>query len=427
MQVSITQPESTKAVLQVTADKDELASVRNAVLVKLGKDVKIPGFRPGKAPTEVLEKHIDPQLMQQEFLESLVQDLYPKAVTQQNIRPVDHPEISIKTFVPFSDVTFEATIPVISEVKLPDYKKIKLARPKIDIKPAEIDEVIESLRTQSADKQTVERAAKESDQITIDFKGTDTNGKSIPGADGKDYPLVIGSKSFIPGFEENLVGLKAGADKQFEVTFPKDYGVSSLAGEKVTFQVTVKQVQAIKKPKVDDAFAQSVGPVKTVAELRRDIEKELSVEKQRQADTQYESDLLQKITQKSSLEVPQVLVEQQVQRMLDELKQNLSYRGQTIKEFLASKGLDEDAYRQQELTPQAEERVKASIVLSEIAEKEQLAVTPEELEVRLQVLKGQYKDQQMQAELDKPEARQNIASRMLSEKTMAQLAAYAQK
>ncbi len=427
MHVKLNKPTTTSAVLTVTADKEELKSTREVVLKKLGKDVKVSGFRPGKAPLDMVEKQINQQLLQQEFLEEVIQQLYPKAAQDNSVRPVDRPEISIKAFVPFTELTFEAKVDVLGEVKLPDYKKIKMERKTAKVTKKDIDEVIENLRTQSAVKESVKRAAKDSDQVLIDFKGTDKKGKAIQGADGKDYPLVLGSNTFIPGFEEHLVGLKPGEEKTFDVTFPKDYGVSSLAGEKVTFAVTVKDVLAVKKPELTDEFAKTVGPVESLKQLREDIEKELLKEKQRQADLEYEGELVREITKKSKLEVPDSLVEEQIGRMLDELKQNLSYRGQTIKEFLESKGLTEDEYKKQELREQAEERVKGSIVLAEIAETENIQVTPEELEIRMQVLKGQYQDPQMQAELNKPEAKQNIASRMMSEKTVAQLASYAAK
>lgn len=427
MHVELNQPTKTSAVLTVKADKKELKSAREDVLKKLGKDVKVSGFRPGKAPLDMVEKQINQQVLQQEFLEEVIQRLYPKAAQDNSIRPVDRPEISIKAFVPFTELTFEAKVDVLGEVKLPEYKKIKMERKTAKVTKKDIDDVIENLRTQSATKESVKRAAKDGDQVLIDFKGTDKDGKAIKGADGKDYPLVLGSNTFIPGFEEHLVGLKPSEEKTFDVTFPKDYGVSSLAGAKVTFAVTAKDVLEVKQPELTDEFAKTVGPVEGLKQLREDIEKELLKEKQRQADMEFEGELVREITKKSKLEVPDSLVEDQLGRMMDELKQNLSYRGQTIKEFLESKGQTEEEYKKQELREQAVERVKGSIVLAEIAEAENIQVTPEELEIRMQVLKGQYQDPQMQAELNKPEAKENIASRMMSEKTVAQLASYATK
>lgn len=427
MHVTKNNQSPTKVTLTVTAEADDLKQSKKTVLQEFAKDANIAGFRKGKAPLDVVEKNVDPDLLQRQFMETAVSDLYPAAARETQIRPVEQPQISIEKFVPFETLAFTAEVNVLGDVKLPDYKKIKKTRETVKVTDKEVSEVIENLRTRSAEKEEVSRAAKNGDQIVIDFVGSDQEGEKIAGADGTDYPLALGSKTFIPGFEEELVGAKAGDSREFTLTFPKDYSVEAMANRKVTFKVNVKKVEAVKKPKLDDAFAKTVGPVESLADLKKDIKKELTTEKQRQADTSYESDLVADITEKSDVAVPQPLIDEQIERMLQELKQNLSYRGQTMQEFLEMHGTTEAEYKEKEIAPEAEKRVKASIVLSEISEKENIEVTPEELEIRLQVLKGQYQDPQMQEQLDKPEGRREIASRMLSEKTVAQLAAYAAK
>lgn len=427
MQVTTKNQSPTNVTLTVKAEDKELQACKTQVLQEFAKDAAIAGFRKGKAPIDVVEKHVDQSALQRQFAETVVQELYPQAAREAAIRPVDQPTITIEKFVPYTTLEFNADVPVIGDVKLPDYKKIKKERKTVTANEKDVAEVIENLRTRAAEKKDVDRPAKNGDQVVIDFSGVDEAGKPIAGADGTDYPLALGSDTFIPGFEAHLVGLKAGEKKEFTLTFPKEYGVATLANKKVTFSVTIKKVQEVVKPELDDAFAASVGPVKNVAELKRDIKKELTKEKQRQADTEFESELVREISKDSSVEIPQVLINEQVERMMRELKQNLSYRGQTIAEFLGTQNLSEEEYKKKELEPEAKERVKASIVLSEIAEKENIEVTPEELEIRMQVLKGQYKDPQMLAELEKPESRREIASRMLSEKTLALLASYATK
>ncbi len=427
MQVSTKNNSDTEVVLSVVADEKQLAEVKKHVLKHLGPQVKVPGFRAGKVPANLIEKNIDQNVLQTEFLEHAINDLYPEAVNEADIRPVDRPEISLKKFVPFTTLEFEAIVPVVSNIKLADYKKIKKARPTVRITDKDIDDVIDALRKRQAEKKDVDRAAKVGDEVWIDFEGVDEKGEAVKGADGKDYPLALGSNTFIPGFEDKLVGLKAGEKANFTLTFPKDYGVKALANRKVIFTVTVKKVQEVVEPKLDDAFAAKAGPVKTVKGLKDDIKRELQVERQRQADLDYESELVRDITAKSKLSIPKVLIDNQVERMFQELQQNLVYRGQTIQEFLEAQGKTEDEYKQTELAEKAEERVKASIILSEIADLEKLEITPEELEIRIQALKSQYQDPKMQEELDKPENRQDIAARMLSEKTVAQLANYATK
>ena len=427
MQVKATNTTVNETVLTIVATEKELAPIKQHVLSHFQDKVKVQGFRAGNVPPELLEKHVDSNTLQTEFLGEAIEQLYVAAAQEQKLRPVDRPNISIKKFVPFTSLEFEATVPVIGAVKLPDYKKIKKAKPAVKVTDGDVKEVVASLQNRLAEKTDVARAAKAGDQVWIDFSGVDAKTKEpINGADGKDYPLAIGSKVFIPGFEEELIGTKAGQDKTFTLTFPKDYGVKALANRKVTFTVHVTKVQAVKEPKADDAFAAQAGPFKTLADLKADIRKQLTVEKQQRADRDFESDLIKQISDKSKLSVPDVLVRDQAARMLQEIKQNLVYRGQTIKEFLEAEGYkDEETYTGEVLETQAKDRVKASLVLAEIAELEGLDVTTEELDIRIQLLKGQYQDEKMQTELDKPENRREIAGRLLTEKTVQKLVGYA--
>lgn len=428
MQVKKTNSSETKITVSVVADTKELAPIKKHVLTHFQSKVKVPGFRAGKIPAEVLEKNIDPNSLQTEFLEEAIEQLYIAAAQQLELRPVDRPQISIKKFVPYTTMEFEAEVEVLGPVTLPDYTKIKMAKPAAKITEEDVKGVISSLQQRAAEKKDVDRAAKNSDQVWIDFTGVDAKTKEpIQGADGKDYPLALGSNTFIPGFEPEIVGMSAGEEKTFTITFPKDYGVTALQSRKVTFTVTVTKVQEVTEPKVDDAFAAKVGPFKTVAELKSDIKKQLGIERQNEADRNFESELIKTISDKSKVAIPEALVNEQVERLMRDVQQNLMYRGQTMKELLESEGKTEEEYRKDVVRPNAIDRVKASLVLAEISEKEKIDVTPEELEVRMQTLKGQYKDEQMQEELNKPETRRDIASRILTEKTVNKLVAYATK
>ena len=428
MQVKKTNPSPTKTILTVVADEKELAPIKAHVLTHFQGRVKVPGFRAGKVPAELLEKHVEPGALQSEFLEEAIEQLYVAAANDHRLRPVDRPQISVKKFVPFTTLEFEASVEVLGEVKLPDYTKIKKAKPETKVTEADVKDVITSLQQRLGEKKDVGRAAKEGDQVFIDFRDVDAKTKEpISGADGKDYPLTIGSNTFIPGFEPELIGLKAGEEKTFTVTFPKDYGVKVLQNRKVTFTVTIIKVQEVVLPKIDDDFAAKAGPFKTVAELKADIKKQLVEEKQYQAERDLESELVKEISDKSKMTIPEVLINDQITRLWTDLQQNIMYRGQTMQEFLESEGKTEETYREDILKLQATDRVKASLVLAEIAEKEKLEVTPEELEIRMQILKGQYQDAQMQAELEKPEARRDVAARLLTEKTVKKLVDYATK
>jgi trigger factor len=417
MHIQRTDLSSTEVKLVISAAKEDLAPIKDEVVARLGKSVKVQGFREGKAPQAVLEKNIDPSLLQGDFLDEAMTKLYAKATAQEKIRPVTRPEVSVKKFVPFTDLEFEVKTSMIGKIKLPDYKSIKIKKDPVTITAKDVDEVVESLRTRLSDKKSVDHAVKDGDEAVIDFKGADTDKKPIPGADGNDYPLMIGSKAFIPGFEENVIGMKPGEEKSFILTFPKDYGVVALANKKVTFTVTVKKVNELVKPALDDKLAEKIGPFKTLTELKEDIKRQVTAEREREATAKHQEATLKAVSNKSTVDIPQAIIDQQVIYNLDEVRRNLTYRGQTYEEFLKAEGKTEEQHRK-ELEPQAHEQIKSSLILGEIAEIENLSVQPEELDLHIQMLKGQYQDQAMQAELDKAENRQDIASRLLTEKVL---------
>jgi trigger factor len=416
-----------KVRLSIQATQAELDPIRQYAVKELGKDAKVPGFRPGTAPAQVVEKQLDAQALQNKFLDEALTALYTHAARQQDIQPVSKPEVTIKKFVPYNQLEFEVTTEVIGPVKVGDYKKIKVAKPDGQVTAKDINHVLESLRTRAADKKETSRAAKTGDEVWIDFSGVDTGGQPVQGADGKDYPLLLGSKTFIPGFEENLIGLQAGDGKEFTLVFPADYAMKALAGKKVKFTAKVKKVQAVTKPGLDDKFAAKAGPFKNLSELKADIKKQLTHEKEHQLDKEHQNEIVKRIVAKSEVDIPESLIDQQTAYNIDEIRRNLTYRGQTYQEFLKQEAESEKDYKDKVIRPRAERQVKTSLVLSEIAKREKMAVTPEELEMRIQILKSQHKDPAMQAELDKPENRQDISSRLLSEKVLAKLQQYCAK
>jgi len=425
MQVKKLAISDTRVKLSIVADQATLDTIKNQVLKHLAaQHVKLPGFRAGKAPLALVEKHVDPSLLQSEFLEEAVNRMYSQAIRAEKIIPVEQPKINLKKFVPFTTLEVDAEVEAIFDIKLGNYKVIKMQPKTVKITAKDIDGVIGSLKHRLAERIPVIRTAKKGDEITMDFKGTDSKGQPVTGADGTDYPIVLGSNTFIPGFEPNLVGLKSGQEKNFTVTFPKDYGVAALQSKKVTFHVVAKQVQEVVEPKVDDAFAAKAGPFKTLSELKDDIKKELVVEQQKQVDRDFENALIGEIVKKSSVNVPGVLINEEVERAEQAERQNLAYRGQTWEEHLKEEGISEEEHRQRN-RPEAESKVKAGLVLSEIASIEDVRVSADELSVKIQLLRGQYKDKAMQVELDKPENKQEIENRLLTEKTVVKLREYA--
>jgi trigger factor len=427
MQVNTQSISKNKTKLSIIADKLELDSMKQHILEHhFQKDVKVPGFRQGKVPLELVEKNSDPNQVQGQFLDEIINDLYSRTIAEKRLKVIDQPKIEISKFVPYSQLEFTAEVDVLEDIKLPDYKKIKLAKGVVKtITKEEINTIIEKIRTQMAERKDVDRASKDGDQVWLDFAGVDDKGKKVEGATGKDYPLILGSNTFIPGFEENVVGLKANDHKEFTLKFPKDYHLKALASRDVTFTIDVTKVQEIIKPEINDELAVKSGPFKTLSELEEDIKTQLRLEKQIELDRAYEAELIQKITSKTTFDIPELLIETEISNKLRELRENITYRGQTMEEYLKQEGITEDKLRNKRLKPEAEDRLKHSIVLSEIAEAENIQVLGTEVDARVSQVRQQYTDEASQAEIAKPEFRQQIGSRIVAEKTLQLLTKYA--
>jgi len=425
MQTTKNQLSPTKVELTVVADQAFLDKVKDHVLGDLAKNMNISGFRKGHAPKTLVEKQANPATLQSEFLDHAVNDLYVEAVAGEKLRPVAQPEVNVTKFVPFSTLEFKATVEVVGKITLPDYKKIKMVKKTEATTEKDVIAVIDDLRRRDSIKTEVKRAAKDGDETVIDFKGVDAKTKKpISGGAGTDYPLTLGSGAFIPGFEPEIVGMKPAEEKTFDITFPADYGVEELQSKKVSFTVTLKAVREVELAKLDDAFAAKVGPFKTVAELKADIKKQLEVEKDAEAQRTLENDLLAEIAEKAKADIPTVLIDEEIDRMEEEERRNLIYRGLTWEEHLKQEGKTDKEHREG-LRESAEARVKTGLVLGEIAETEGITYTDKELDGRINALKQQYQDKQMQAELDKPENRRELGSRLLTEKTIERLVGYA--
>ncbi len=426
MQTTIKESSDTTAVLTVTANAEDLAKYKSLVVKRLAKDVKVPGFRTGKVPQAVAEKNLDPNYVQSQVIEEAINRLYLNALNETKLRVISNPKIAVTKFVPYTDLVFTAEVDVVPKIKLPDYKNIKVKKEEVAITDADVEEVLGRIQQQQATFTEVTRAARDGDRAIIDFAGKDAKGEPIPNGSGKDYPLVLGSKSFIAGFEEQVVGLKKGAKKRFTLSFPKDYFAQVLAGQKVTFDIEVKKIEESKAEELNDALAAKIGPFKTVGDLRADIRKQLNIEREHHANRAFEEAVIKAIADKVKIALPEGLLAEQTKMIDQEFRQNLSRQNQTFEDYLKSTGKTEDEYKEQELKPLAQERLKAGLVLAEIAKAEDITVTPEELQIRVQLIKNQYKDEKVHEELDKPENQQDIASRMVTEKTITKLVGYAQ-
>lgn len=412
---------TTKVELTISLDAKELSEAEQVALVHMGNELKVPGFRKGKVPVNVVKQRVSKDELDSHTLNDAINSAVPDAFGAENLQPLDRPEVSVKKYVPAQELEFTAEVEVLPPTKLGNYKTLKVVKPKITVTKKDIDEVIERMRTGFSDKKEVKRAAKEGDEVVLDFKGIDAKGEAFAGGESKDYPLVLGSKSFIPGFEEGLVGKKAGDAFDLPITFPKDYGAAHLAGQKVKFEIKLKSVNEVVLPKVDDKFAEKCGPFKTVTELTADIKNEITAQRKHEADEKLKDQLVEKLVKASKPDVPEVLINDQMKHIEMDFTQNLAARGMSLDQYLEDKKVTKEEWQSSELRDAAIARVQSALVLSEVAKEEKITVDDDEVEVRHQQLLQQYPDPNMRLQLETPEARTDIRNRLVTEKTLERL------
>ncbi len=422
MKTTVTHESDTRVKVVVAADHAELAAAEQVALKRLAKTVKVNGFRTGHVPLEIVKKHADPNALAQETLDAALNRAVAEAFLNNNLQVLARPEVEIKKYVPGELLEFTAEADVLPEVKLGDYKKLKVKKAAVNVDKKEIDEVIERIQKGLSEKKEVKRAAKIGDETVIDFVGK-KDGKAFQGGTGKDYPLVLGSNSFIPGFEDALVGLKAGDTKDVKLAFPKDYHAKDLAGQDVVFEVTVKKINSVKLPALDDKFAAKAGPFTSMEDLRKDIKAEITAQAERRAKDDLKDELVKQLVAKSTVSVPSVLRDDQIRSLEQDLRQNLMYRGRTLEQYFEEKGYaDRDAWVKAEANDAADARIKEGLVLAQLSKELKIEATADELAAHINAYKQQYANNpKMAKHFDKPEAQREVANRLITEKTIDKL------
>ena len=422
MKTTVTHESDTRVKVVVAADHAELAAAEQVALKRLAKTVKVNGFRTGHVPLEIVKKHADPNALAQETLDAALNRAVAEAFLSNDLQVLARPEVEIKKYVPGELLEFTAEADVLPEVKLGDYKKLKVKKAAVNVDKKEIDEVIERIQKGLSEKKEVKRAAKIGDETVIDFVGK-KDGEAFQGGTGKDYPLVLGSNSFIPGFEDALVGLKAGDTKDVKLAFPKDYHAKDLAGQDVVFEVTVKKVNSVKLPALDDKFAAKAGPFTSMEDLRRDIKAEITAQAERRVKDDLKDELVKQLVAKSTVSVPSVLRDDQIRSLEQDLRQNLMYRGRTLEQYFEEKGYaDRDAWVKAEANDAADARIKAGLVLAQLSKELKIEATADELAAHINAYKQQYANNpKMAKHFDKPEAQREVANRLITEKTIDKL------
>lgn len=419
MKITVKHLSDTKVALTILVSKDELDAAEQVALTKLSKSVKAPGFRAGKVPSSVAAKYVNPQALAEQTLDDALSKAVSQAFVDEKIPALDRPQIDIKKYVPGQELEFVAEAEILPTVVLGKYKKMGIKKNTEKVTEKDISDVVDRMRKGFAKRVTVDRLAKRDDEVVIDFTGK-RDGVVFDGGSSKDYTLSLGSNQFIPGFEEAIVGHKKGDTFEVPLRFPGDYHAESLAGADVVFTVAIKDVKEIELPKLDDDFAKTAGPFKTLQDLKSDIKRELGLAKEREAVESFKDALVEKLISLSKVPVPDVLLSDQMKSIEQDMSQNLMYQGMTLDMYLKSKGLSKEDWLKTEVKSAAEKRVKAGLVLSELSKAEKITATDEELAAQINKYQEQYGNRSGQ-DFTSPEMQRDIANRLLTEKTVEHL------
>lgn len=407
----------TRVEVKVTLDAAELSTAREQALRHLAKNLKVQGFRQGKAPIEMVAKNVPENDINNEALDIAIRTTMQEAFTKEKQVPIAIEHVNVSKYVPNQTVEYAATAEILPDVKLGNFKGLKAKMKATEPTKAEVQEIVDNILNAYSEKTVVKRAAKMGDEVIIDFVGK-RDGEAFPGGSAKDYHLTLGSKQFIPGFEGGIVGHESGDKFDLEVTFPKDYPEKSLAGKKAIFETLVKQVNEIKKPKEDDDLAKKCGNFQNMDELREDIKKNLTTQNRHRAIEEYREALVAELVRASKIAAPDILISDQLRFIKDDMRRNAASRGMQLEDYIEHAGQKYEDW-EKEARKVAEERVKSSLVLQVLAREQNIEAAEEEVSAKIAELRDLYqKSKEAIANLKKPEVRRDIKNRLIIDKTL---------
>lgn len=376
MKVSAEKIENQQVVLTIEVVAAELDKAEERACKRFAAQVNIPGFRKGKAPRRIVEQHVGKQAVLQEAFDYFIApEALAEALKDQNMEDiVTRPNIETVTLEEGKDVVFKATVVPRPEVKLGEYKGLKIAKDEVKVTDEDVEKQLESMADHQAKMvEAPEGAAvQDGDFTTLDFKGF-VDGEAFEGGEGKDYPLQIGSHSFIPGFEEQLIGAKVGEEKDVNVKFPEEYHAKELAGKDATFKCTIRSIKHKELPAIDDAFAKAASKFETLDELKADIRKNLTENAERKAENDRKAEALETASKNITVDIPPVMVDNEVTRMLREMEMRLAQQGMQLEQYLQFAGTDIAKLREQ-YRETAEKNVRTGLMLEEVAKEENIKV-----------------------------------------------------
>ncbi|MBU3924686.1 trigger factor [Patescibacteria group bacterium] len=426
MKIDIKKLPKSQIELLITIPAEKWKHYRDHAVECLAGRVKIPGFRPGKADAKTIEKNLGPAAIMEEIAEHAVNDTYRQALQKHNFIPADQPKVDIIKLAPENDIIYKAVLSVIPPIALSeDYKKklasegIKLETPKVEEK--ELKESIEYLLNSRAKIVTVARPAQKGDRVEIDFE-TRLDNVKIEKGDSKHHPLIIGRSNFLPEFENNITGMKAGEEKEFNVVFPKDYYQKQLAGKNVSFKVKMNLAQEVITPKFDDEFAKSLGHFKEIKELEKSISEGIIVEKTKVEKEKFRTKIVEFLIKNyGAKELPDILVDSEVKRMLVEFKRNVEQNGMKFEEYLSQLAKTEASLKES-WRQTAEGRINNYLITREIVKQENLKAPEEEITEQTNKILANYKNvKEAEKEIDAEKLKNNVHDVLITEKVLVLL------
>ena len=368
-----------KFEVKVEAEKFDAALVR--AYKKNVKNFNVPGFRKGKVPMNVVKKYYGIEVLLEDAVNFAIEGSYSEVLKENNIVPVDYPKIDVVEVGEGKDFVYTAEVTVYPEVELGEYKGLSIEKKTYEVTEEEVSKKLKEMQEKNARVEAKEEGTVENGNIAvIDFKGY-VDGEAFQGGEGKDYSLEIGSKTFIDTFEEQLVGAKVNDTVEVNVTFPENYGKEELNGKPAKFEVTIKEIKVKELPELDDEFAKETSEFDTIADLKADVTKKLEEANSERAEREFEEAVITAVAGNSKVEIPEVMVEKEVDKMVQNLQQRLQYQGLTLEQYFQFTGTDEDKMREY-LRANAQTKVKVDLVLEAIEKAENIEATEEEIRAK---------------------------------------------
>ena len=406
--------EKSQVALTVEVSAEEFEAAVEKAYQKMRKKINVPGFRPGKAPRKIIEGMYGAEVFFEEAINIAFPEAYEAAVKEQELQVVGYPSVEMVGECTKEGFTFKAVAPVYPEVTLGAYKGLSAPKDEVKVSAADVDERLKELADRNTRLVSVEREAKEGDTAVIDFEGF-LDGKPFDGGKGENHSLELGSHSFVPGFEEQVIGMKAGDEKDIDITFPEDYH-ADLAGKAVVFKVKVHEVKEKDVPAMDDEFAKDVSEFDTLKDLKADLKKKITEERQKAADRAFEEALMEQVAEGITADIPDAMVEAQCRQFLDNFKMQIAQQGIPYDQYMKMTGMDEAKLLEDAKEP-ATRQVRMDLAMAAIIKAENLEATDEDVEAEFQKMADQYgMDVEMVKKYLQPE---QVKDQIVSQKAIA--------